>query len=95
MLERLASLLDDRLDRNREHLHPVIAELFGRVAARNSTVVQAHRDLQAKALYTRQAEQVFEYSVSDVDVVVVPTAPTHWRIEEVLGDPVAKNSVSG
>jgi len=93
--ERLASLPDDWLDRNREHLHPVIAELFSRVVARQSTAVQAYRDLQAKALYTRQAEKVFEYSVKGVDVVVVPTTPTHWKIEEVLADPIGKNSALG
>ena len=93
--ERLASLPDDWLDRNREHLHPVIAELFARVVARQSTAVQAYRDLQDKALYTRQAELVFEYSAKGVDVVVVPTAPTHWTIEQVLADPIAKNSVLG
>ena len=30
-----------------------------------------------------------------VDVVVVPTAPTHWTTEEVLADPIKKNSVLG
>lgn len=93
--ERLASLPDNWLEENKQHLHPVIAELFSRVVARNSSAVQAYRDLQAKALYTRKVEEVFEYSSKGVDVVVVPTAPTHWRIEEVLGDPIGKNSVLG
>jgi allophanate hydrolase len=93
--ERLASLPDDWLDKNREHLHPVIAELFDQVVARQSTAVQAFRDLQAKALFIRQAEKVFEYSAKGVDVVVVPTAPTHWKIEQVLADPIKKNSALG
>ena len=93
--ERLASLPDGWLDKNREHLHPVIAELFSQVVARQSTAVQAFRDLQAKALYTRQVEKVFEYSAKGVDVVVVPTAPTNWKIETVLADPIKKNSALG
>ncbi|KAF1987179.1 amidase signature enzyme [Aulographum hederae CBS 113979] len=93
--ERLASLPDDWLERNREHLHPVILELFEQVVARKSTAVQAYRDLQNKALYTKQAEMVFAQSAKGVDVVVVPTAPTHWKIEEVLADPIRKNSVLG
>ena len=93
--ERLASLPDDWLDRNREHLHPVIKEIFENVVARKSTAVDAYRDLQAKALYTRQVEEVFAYSSTGVDVVVVPTAPTHFTVEEVLADPIAKNSVLG
>ncbi|KAL8710025.1 MAG: hypothetical protein Q9220_005296 [cf. Caloplaca sp. 1 TL-2023] len=93
--ERLASLPDDWLDKNRDHLHPVIKEIFEGVVARHSTAVEAYRDLQAKALYTRLAEEVFAYNSSGVDVVVVPTAPTHFTVEEVLADPVAKNSVLG
>lgn len=93
--ERLASLPDDFLEKNRSALHPVIAELMDKVVARKSSAVDAYRDLQAKALYTRQAEQVFAYSAAGVDVIVVPTAPTHWTIEEVLADPIKKNSVLG
>ena len=93
--ERLASLPDDWLDKNREHLHPVIREIFELAVARNSTAVEAYRDLQAKALYTRQAEEVFAYSSSGVDVVVVPTAPTHFTVEEVLADPITRNSILG
>jgi allophanate hydrolase len=48
--ERMASLPDGWLEKNREHLHPVILELFEKVAARQSTAVQAYRDLQAKQL---------------------------------------------
>jgi allophanate hydrolase len=93
--ERLASLPDDFLHKNRSALHPVIAQLMDAVVARNSTAVDAYRDLQAKALYTRQAENVFAYSASGVDVLVVPTTPTHWRIDQVLADPIKKNSVLG
>ena len=93
--ERLANLPDDWLDNNRDHLHPVTREIFDAVAARHSTAIEAYRDLQAKALYTRQAERVFAYSSSGVDVVMVPTAPMHWTVEEVLADPIQKNSALG
>ena len=65
------------------------------VTSRNSSAVDAYRDLQLKTLYTRQAEQVFSYSASGVDIVIVPTAHTHWKIEEVLNDHIGKNSVLG
>ena len=93
--ERLASLPDDWLAQNRSHLHPVIEQIFSAVVARGSTAVDAYRDLQAKARLTRQAEKVFENSLQGVDVVVVPTAPTHWTVEEVLERPVERNSVLG
>ncbi|PSN71866.1 amidase signature enzyme [Corynespora cassiicola Philippines] len=93
--ERLASLPDDFLSKNRAALHPVIVELMDAVVARNSSAVDAYRDLQAKALYTRQAENVFGYAASGIDVLVVPTFPTHWTIEQVLADPIKKNSHLG
>ncbi|KAF2731366.1 amidase signature enzyme [Polyplosphaeria fusca] len=93
--ERLASLPDDFLDKNRSVMHPVIVDLMDAVVARQSSAVQAYRDLQAKALYTRQAEEVFAYAAKGIDVLVVPTAPTHWKIEEVLADPIRKNSHLG
>ena len=43
--ERLASLPDGWFEGNREHLHPVIVEIFEQVVNRNSTAVQAYRDL--------------------------------------------------
>ncbi|KAK7530793.1 amidase signature domain-containing protein [Phyllosticta citribraziliensis] len=93
--ERLANLPDDWLDRNRSHLHPTIVELMDKVVARQGTAVELFRDLQARELYTRQAAQVFSADSSGVDVVVTPTAPIHWTIEEVVADPIRKNSVLG
>ncbi|KAF7552005.1 hypothetical protein G7Z17_g4614 [Cylindrodendrum hubeiense] len=89
--ERLASLPDDWLLGNRAHLHPVIVELFDRVVQKNSSAVQAYRDLQAKARHTREAEKVF----TTVDFVLVPTTTTHWTVEEMLADPIRKNSMLG
>lgn len=60
--ERMSSLPDDFMEKNGDQLHPVIRELFEQVVARNSTAVQAYRDLQVKALYTRMAKVVLGYS---------------------------------
>ena len=48
--ERLASLPDGWFETNQSLLHPVIREIFGNVVKRQSTAVEAYRDLQAKAL---------------------------------------------
>jgi len=94
--ERLASLPDGWLEKNRDHLHPVILEIFERVVARQSTAVQAYRDLQAKALYTRQAGSQFaSATTAGVTTVMVPTAPFHPTIESVLADPIRLNSAMG
>ena len=94
--ERLASLPDNFLESNRAHLHPVILELFEQVVARNSSAVQAYRDLQNKALYTRQATKQFRSAAQDgIDVLVVPTAPEHPTIEAMLADPIKLNAKMG
>jgi len=94
--ERLASLPDDFLETNKTHLHPVILELFENVVARKSTAVQTYRELQAKALYTRQACFQFAGAARDgVTVVVVPTAPKHPLISSMLDDPIKLNTKMG
>ena len=45
--------------------------------------------------YTRQAESIFSPGPKGIDVLVVPSAPIHWTIAEVLADPIATNSVLG
>lgn len=94
--ERLANLLDDFLDRNKANLHPVILELFEAVVARHSSAVQAYRDLQSKALYTRQATVQYRSAARDgIDVLIVPTAPQHPTIEAILADPIHLNASLG
>ena len=41
--------------------------------------------------YTRQAEITFR----SIDVLMVPTTPTHFTIEQVHADPIATNSFLG
>lgn len=94
--ERLASLPDDFLEKNRQHLHPVIIELFEKVVARQSTAVQAYRDLQAKALLTRQAYSQFAGAAKDgLSVIVVPTAPEQPLVSSMLLDPIKLNEKLG
>lgn len=94
--ERLASLPDSFLDVNRKNLHPVILELFEQVVARNSSAVQAYRDLQSKALYTRQATAQFRSADRDgIDVLIVPNSPEHPTIEAMLADPIKLNAKMG
>ncbi|MCJ1246709.1 hypothetical protein MMC30_003918 [Trapelia coarctata] len=109
--ERIAGLPDGWLEQYRDHLHPVVREIFEKVVARQSTAVDAYRDVQAKALYTRQATSQFRSHVSSsyifgsshdslapspkIDVLFVPTAPTHPTVEAVLGAPISLNSLLG
>lgn len=93
--ERLASLPDGWVEKNKAHLHPVIKDIFEEVVARNSTAVQVYRDLQAKAIYTAQAAKIFNSSKCGPMILLVPSTPTHWTVEEVLADPIKKNTILG
>ncbi|KAI1610571.1 amidase signature domain-containing protein [Exophiala viscosa] len=94
--ERLASLPDDFVNKNREHLHPVIRELFDQVIARQSTAAQVFRELQAKALYTRQATAQFASADTvGIDVLIVPTTTEHPTIAAMLEDPIKLNAKLG
>lgn len=94
--ERLASLPDDFLEKNRQHLHPVILELFEKVVARQSTAVQLFRELQSRARCMRQATSQFASADTlGIDVLVVPTAPEHPTIDAMLADPIRLNAKMG
>jgi allophanate hydrolase len=104
--ERLASLPDLPgsdgtepslwLANNTPNLHPVIVELFGAVLDRKTSPADVYRDLQAQVRYTAKVHNdVFTQEARGVDVVVVPTAPTHWTMDEVKADPIKKNSILG
>lgn len=94
--ERLASLPDEFLEKNKKNLHLVILKLFEDVVARNSSAVQAYRDLQNKLLYTRQACLQFAAAARDgVTAVLVPTAPEHPLISAMLNDPIKLNAKMG
>lgn len=45
--------------------------------------------------YTREAERIFASSKTGPFILVVPSTPTHYTVQEVLADPIAKNSVLG
>jgi Asp-tRNA(Asn)/Glu-tRNA(Gln) amidotransferase A subunit family amidase len=106
VFERLASIPDlpgsggldaaTWFEKHKGDLHPVIAELVTAVMQRKTTAMDVFRDLQAQRRCTALVQNVvFTQAASGVDVVVLPTAPTHWTIEEVKDDPIAKNSVLG
>ena len=106
VLERLASIPDlpasgglaapEWLEKHQGDLHPVISELFTAVMKRETTAAEVFRDLQAQRRYTSQVHsEMFTRAAAGIDVLVTPTAPTHWSIEQVKSDPISKNSALG
>jgi allophanate hydrolase len=70
-------------------VHPVVRGIVE--GGRGVTGVDTFRAMYALKRAVRHAEALWE----DVDVLALPTAPTIYRISEVLADPVTLNSTLG
>ncbi|KAB5557942.1 amidase signature domain-containing protein [Coniochaeta sp. 2T2.1] len=78
-------------------LHPVIAEFFTSVLARTVTPADVFRGLQTQPRLTALVRNTVSSpgEGGGVDVVVVPTAPTHFTRREMEADPIGKNGFLG
>jgi allophanate hydrolase len=86
--ERTAAL-EPLLQRSPSAIHPVVHAIVQ--AGKGISAVDAFRGLYALQSYARAAEEVWE----QIDVLVLPTTPTIYRISEVLADPLALNARLG
>jgi allophanate hydrolase len=86
--ERLAAIHDFALS-HPTAMHEVVREII--CGTDKIDVVSAFKAFYALAELTRAAEDEW----SKMDVLLLPTAPTIYRIEEVLADPVRLNSNLG
>jgi allophanate hydrolase len=77
------------LERKPEALHPVVRSIVE--SAKNYDAASAFRGLYALGELRQRAASVF----AGVDGLLLPTAPTHYTIEEVLANPVELNSRLG
>ncbi|HTR42523.1 MAG TPA: allophanate hydrolase [Pseudomonadales bacterium] len=72
-----------------DKIHPVVREIIAGAAKFDAVAVfDAQYQLQA---YTQQARKIF----SELDVLLLPTTGTTYRIEEVLANPIRLNSNLG
>jgi allophanate hydrolase len=76
-------------DAQPDALHPVTREITGR--ARTWLAADAY----AAQARLRALQRVCDLAWREVDVIVTPTAPTHWTIAEVEADPIATNAKLG
>jgi allophanate hydrolase len=86
--ERRASLGDFFVEHH-DAIHPVVAAVIGR--ADHFSAVDAFNAQYALARLKRQAGALFE----SVDILIVPTTPTHPLIADVLANPIELNSQLG
>jgi len=77
------------MDEHEALMHPVTARIIG--GARKLSAADAFRGLYALQAYKARLAPV----VASVDLICVPTAPTHYTMDEVLSDPIVTNSRLG
>jgi len=86
--ERLATAAA-LLERNADAVHPVVRGIIE--GGRNYSALQSFRSLYRLGELRRRADQV----LSSCDALLLPTAPTHYTIEEVLQNPLELNARLG
>ncbi|GAA5905166.1 hypothetical protein JCM8208_000301 [Rhodotorula glutinis] len=87
--QRLVAFDDYLTAHGTSTMHPVVASIFA--ASSGFSAVRAYQDLFLLSAYKRRVELEFE----KVDVLVVPSTVTHWKVTEVDEEPLARNKVLG
>ena len=72
-----------------DDLHPVTRQVLQ--SAKPQSAVEVFESLYQLEALRREVEVVFE----EIDVLVVPTAPTHFTLAEVEEDPISTNTALG
>jgi len=86
--ERYAAI-DDFIAAHPDALHPVTRQIIE--GAKGLSAVDAFKGIYRLAEYRRKVQPVLD----SVDALCVPTAPTHYTVEQVLDNPIATNSALG
>ena len=77
------------MEGHESELHPVTRTIIG--GARKLSAADAFRGLYALQAFKAKLAPV----IASVDLFCVPTAPTHYKLSEVLSDPITTNSRLG
>lgn len=88
LAERYAGL-SDFLKTNRDSFHPITADIIEGGAGFSAD--EAFRAQYKLAALRRQTEQLF----AQIDVLILPTVPTNYSIEQVEQEPLATNAHLG
>jgi allophanate hydrolase len=86
--ERTA-VLEDLLDRDPGAIHPTVRAIVQ--AGKGLSAIDAFRGLYAQQSFARAAERIWD----QVEVLLLPTTPTIFRISEVLAEPIGLNAQLG
>ncbi|OTA00970.1 hypothetical protein A9Z42_0012800 [Trichoderma parareesei] len=93
--ERLASIGHDFIAENIEMLHPTTQTVFKGLLSSKLSAWEVFRDQATQMECIAAVRKTFDKLDGGIDVLVVPTAPFHPTIQEVLDNPLAINSKLG
>jgi allophanate hydrolase len=93
--ERLASIGHEFIVKNISSFHPTTNSIFQSALSSNLKAWEVFQDQALQAQYTAQAQKLLNSMEGGIDALVVPSAPCHPTIKEMLKDPVALNSNLG
>lgn len=93
--ERIACIGHDFLLQNLDFLHPTTKTLLKSALDSKLEAWHVFRDQALQAEYTRQAQRAFDTLEGGVDVLLVPSAPLHPRIEEMEEELLRLNAKVG
>ena len=77
------------MDAHEAEMHPVTARIIG--GAKKLSAADAFRGLYALQACKAKLAPL----IASVDLICVPTAPTHYKVDAVLADPIVTNSRNG
>jgi allophanate hydrolase len=86
--ERYAAV-KDFFDEKEEIFHPVTRKIYG--SARTLSAVEAFKGFYALQALKRKLEPL----IASVDLFCVPTAPTHYTLDNLAAEPIRENSRLG
>lgn len=93
--ERLASIGHEFIVKNIDSFHTATKSIYESALSSPLKAWEVFRDQALQTRYSAQAQKIFNTLEGGIDVLVVPSAPCHPTIKDMLEAPVALNSKLG
>lgn len=93
--ERIASIGHDFIAKNIDSFHPTTKSIYQAALSSQLKPWEVFQDQAIQTECTVQARKIFNTLDGGIDVLLVPSAPCHPTIKEMLEEPLALNSKLG
>ncbi|KAI9157946.1 Allophanate hydrolase [Paramyrothecium foliicola] len=95
LYERITCIGLENIQENIEYLHPATKQVFSEALSKPRAAYEVFADQALRVRITRDAQRMFDTLDGGVDVLVVPTTPSHPTIDAIQEDPLRQNSLLG